>query len=91
MRITVSLPKLGDTTEAVVVLDWIVRVGAKIREGDPLVNVETDKIDADVPSPVTGILVTQLVQVGDEVRVGAAIAMIEQACDPGEPAARSRP
>ena len=76
MRFTVKLPKLGDTTEEVVVLEWLAEVGNAVTAGDDLLRVETDKVDSDVPSPVSGTLVELLVAVDDEVLIGAPIAVI---------------
>lgn len=76
MRFTVKLPKLGDTTEEVVVLEWLAEVGDTVAAGDDLLRVETDKVDSDVPSPVSGTLAEHLVAVDDEVGIGAPIAII---------------
>ncbi len=77
MRHVVNLPKLGDTADDVVVLEWLVAEGDVVVEGDPLLSVETNKIDTEVPSPVSGRLVERLVSVDDEVATGAAIAVME--------------
>ena len=76
MRFTVKLPKLGDTTEEVVVLEWLAEVGDAVTAGDDLLRVETDKVDSDVPSPVSGTLAEHLVAVDDEVSIGTPIAVI---------------
>ena len=76
MRSKVKLPKLGDTTEEVVVLEWLVEVGETLTAGDDMLRVETDKVDADVPAPVSGTLVEQLVAVDDLVEIGTSIAVI---------------
>ncbi|MDE0118349.1 MAG: hypothetical protein OXT07_17250 [bacterium] len=76
MRFTIKLPKLGDTTEEVVVLEWLAEVGDTVAAGDDLLRVETDKVDSDVPSPVSGTLAEHLVAVDDEVGIGAPIAII---------------
>ena len=57
MRHTVKLPKLGDMTEGVLVVEWLVSAGDSIAAGDVLFRAETDKVDADVPSPISGTLV----------------------------------
>ena len=76
MRYTIKLPKLGDTTELVVVLEWLAKVGDAVNAGDELLRVETDKVDSDVPSPVSGTLIEHLVAVDDEVDIGDPIAVI---------------
>lgn len=77
MRHTVKLPKVGDTTTEVVILGWHVAVGDAVVSGEPLIEVETDKVDMDVDAPVSGILVEQLAAVEETVAVGTAYAVIE--------------
>ena len=77
MRTKVKMQKLGETVDEVLVLEWLVAVGDRVSEGDVLMRVETDKVDADVPSPVSGEIVELLVAIEDEVQVGAAICTIE--------------
>jgi 2-oxoglutarate dehydrogenase E2 component (dihydrolipoamide succinyltransferase) len=77
MRHEVTLPQLGDTTRTVVVNEWLVGPGEQVQAGQPILSVETDKVTAEVPAPLSGTLVEQLVGDEDEVDVGAAIAVIE--------------
>lgn len=77
MRHTVKLPKLGDTADDVVVLRWVVDVGDRVGEGEALLEVETNKIETEVPAPVGGTLVERLVDEGDDVAVGTTLAVIE--------------
>ena len=79
MRHRVKLPKLGDTATEVVVLEWYILPGDQVIAGERLLCVETDKIDAEVVSPVTGVLVEHLVSPEDSVEVGEAIAVVEVA------------
>lgn len=77
MRQIVKLPKLGDTANEVLVLEWNVAPGDSVAAGDVLMRVETDKVEADVPSPVAGTVAELRVDVEDEVEVGAALCVIE--------------
>lgn len=77
MRTKVKLQKMGETVDEVLVLEWVVKVGDSVAEGDTLMRVETDKVDADVPSPVSGTVLELHVAVDDEVSVGTAICTIE--------------
>ena len=77
MRQIVKLPKLGDTANEVLVLEWSVAPGATVAVGDVLMRVETDKVEADVPSPVAGTVAELRVEVEDEVAVGAPLCVIE--------------
>jgi pyruvate/2-oxoglutarate dehydrogenase complex dihydrolipoamide acyltransferase (E2) component len=73
----VKLPRLGDTVDVVVVLDWLVAVGDAVEEGDPLLNVETDKVDAEIPAPVAGVVAELFVEAQDEIETGARLCAIE--------------
>lgn len=77
MRHTLKMPKLGDSVAEVVILDWHVAPGDTVAEGDPLVSVETDKIDTDVPAAIAGTVVELLVGPQDEVPTGAPFVVIE--------------
>lgn len=77
MRSTVKLPKLGDTADEVVVVEWLVDVGAQVEQGTPLMLVETSKVNAEVPSPLAGTVVEQLATVDDELPIGAPICVLE--------------
>lgn len=77
MRQRVKLPRLGDTTQSVMIAEWLVGVGGNVAPGAPLVLVETDKVTTEVPSPVAGTLVEVLVAEQEEVDVGDAICVID--------------
>lgn len=77
MLVKVKMPKLGETAEQVVVLEWLVAAGDRVAEGDVLMRVETDKVDADFPSPVAGVVTELLAAPDDEVGVGDPVCVIE--------------
>lgn len=77
MRTKVKMPKVGETAEVVVVLEWHVEVGSVVSESDPLLAVETDKVDTEVPAPISGKIVELLVEPQDEVGVGQPICVME--------------
>lgn len=77
MQHQVKLPRLGDTTQTALVTEWLCAVGTEVAVGTPLVTVETDKITTDVPCPVAGRLLEQLVSPQDEIEVGSPICVIE--------------
>lgn len=77
MLVKVKMPKLGETAEQVVVLEWLVAAGDRVAEGDVLMRVETDKVDADFPSPVSGVVTELLAAPDDEVGVGDPVCVIE--------------
>ena len=77
MHHVVNMPKVGDTVNEVLVLEWLAAVGDLIAVDDPLVLVETDKAEIEVPSPVAGTLAETSVSVDEEVPTGAPICVIE--------------
>ncbi len=77
IRATVRMPKLGETVDEVVIIEWAVSVGDAVSEGDKLLTVETDKVEADLPSPVSGVITRLLVDIDDDVEVGAPVCTIE--------------
>ena len=77
MRSNVKMPKLGETVDEVLVLEWTVSVGDVVAVGDTLMTVETDKVEADLPSPVAGTVVELLVEIDDEVEVGTPVCAID--------------
>ncbi|MCY4371020.1 MAG: hypothetical protein OXF41_16735 [bacterium] len=77
IRTNVKMPKLGETVDEVSIIEWTVSVGDMVSEGDTLLRVETDKVEADLPSPVSGIVVRLLVDIDDEVEVGVPVCTIE--------------
>ena len=76
MRHVVKLPRLGETVDQVVLLEWLVKVGDTVTAGDPLALVDTDKVEAEVPAPVAGEVVELLVEVEAEVNTGERICVI---------------
>ncbi len=77
MKETVNLPKLGDTSDEVLVIEWIKNVGDQVEEGDPLVLVETDKTEVEIESPHAGTI-SEVLAVGDsEISTGDPLCVIE--------------
>lgn len=77
MKMTVKMPRAADTVDEFVVSEWLVEPGASVAAGDPIMKVETDKALVEIPSPVAGTLLEQLVSLDDEVSTGDPIAVIE--------------
>jgi pyruvate dehydrogenase E2 component (dihydrolipoamide acetyltransferase) len=72
----INMPKLGQTMEAGTVLTWLKRPGERVARGEPLVQIETDKVVCDVEASQSGLLHTVLAQEGENIPVGHAIAVI---------------
>ena len=72
-----NFPDLGEGLEEGTILEWYVKEGDKVKVGDPLVQMETDKVVADIPSPKNGVIVALHGKPGDVIQVGAPLAEIE--------------
>jgi len=77
MNFTFHFPDLGEGLEEGTILEWYVTEGQQVKEGDPLVQMETDKVVADIPSPRRGVIALLHGSVGDVMKVGAPLVEIE--------------
>ena len=75
----IQMPQLGETVTEGTITKWFKQVGDQVAEDELLFEVSTDKVDSEVPSPVTGVLTEILVPEGDTVDVGAVLAGIGDA------------
>jgi 2-oxoisovalerate dehydrogenase E2 component (dihydrolipoyl transacylase) len=73
------MPQLGESVREGTIAKWLVKAGDRIAELDPLVEVDTDKVNAQIPAPNGGIVRELLVREGESVLVGADIAVIDEA------------
>ena len=71
------LPKMGESVAEATIIKWVKNPGEKIDTDESVLEIATDKVDSEVPSPVSGTLVKTLFNEGDVVKVGAVIAIIE--------------
>src|SRR5216110_1019640 len=79
----VTLPEMGESVTEGTVAKWLKQPGDPVREGEALVEVTTDKVDAEVPAPATGKLLKILADAGQTIAVGAPLAEIEVGADGG--------
>jgi 2-oxoisovalerate dehydrogenase E2 component (dihydrolipoyl transacylase) len=77
----VVMPQLGESVHEGTISRWLVKPGDKVVEFEPMLEVDTDKVSAEVPSPVSGILREILAKEGQTVQAGAEIAVVEVAAD----------
>ncbi|MDF3309629.1 2-oxo acid dehydrogenase subunit E2 [Rhodococcus sp. T2V] len=73
---TVELPSLGENVTEATITRWLKSVGDHVEAGEPLLEVATDKVDTEIPSPAAGILLEIVAQEDAVVEVGAAIAVL---------------
>lgn len=76
-RFELKLPKMGESVAEATITNWLKQVGDKIEADDAVLEIATDKVDSEVPSEVSGVLVEQLFAKDDLVQVGQTIAIIE--------------
>src|SRR5438046_9644542 len=79
----VTLPEMGESVTEGTVAKWLKQPGDPVREGEALVEVTTDKVDAEVPARATGKLVKILAAAGQTIAVGDPLAEIEVGADGG--------
>src|SRR6266704_3731132 len=76
MAISIVVPQLGESVAEGTVARWLKAVGEKVRKEEPLVEIQTDKINVEIPSPAEGTLTSILVPEGTTVLVGTEIGQL---------------
>ncbi len=79
MPTKVFVPRLGEGVEEVTVTKWLKNVGDLVNEMDALLEVNTDKVDTEIPAPASGVLLQILIVEGSEAKVGDVLAVIGNA------------
>jgi pyruvate dehydrogenase E2 component (dihydrolipoamide acetyltransferase) len=82
MSESVSLPALGESVTEGTVTRWLKKVGDRVEVDEPLLEVSTDKVDTEIPSPVAGVIEQILVQEDETVEVGTALVTIGDGAAP---------
>src|SRR6185437_11317086 len=102
-KIDVIMPQMGESIAEGTLSRWIKKVGDPVKRDEPIFEISTDKVDAEIPSPAAGVLAEILVQEGETVAVQTVVAKIESdagaaatapekpATPPAPPAAATRP
>ncbi|TFC00268.1 MULTISPECIES: 2-oxo acid dehydrogenase subunit E2 [unclassified Cryobacterium] len=91
MSESVSLPALGESVTEGTVTRWLKNVGDRVEVDEPLLEVSTDKVDTEIPSPVAGIIEAILVQEDETVEVGTALVLIGDGSAAAAPAPVAAP
>src|SRR5881275_3025451 len=81
----VTIPSMGESVSEGTLLEWLVKVGDTVKEQQGLAEVSTDKVDAELPSPVSGIVAELLAEPDDTVRVGQVVCRIPPMAVTAEP------
>ena len=90
-RVAVTLPHMGESVTEGTVGRWLKQVGDSVSEGEPVVEVTTDKVDVEVPAPATGRLDEIVAAEGETVTVGAVLARIAAGAAGGNGASATKP
>jgi 2-oxoglutarate dehydrogenase E2 component (dihydrolipoamide succinyltransferase) len=83
MTIAVRVPELGESVANGTIARWLVKEGERVERDQPLVEITTDKVDAEIPAPAAGVVTALLAAEGEVVNVGAEIARIEEGASAG--------
>jgi pyruvate dehydrogenase E2 component (dihydrolipoamide acetyltransferase) len=77
MKTNVVMPQMGESVTEGTLTVWLKEIGDRVERDEPLFEITTDKVDAEVPSPVAGVLVERLVETGTTVEINALVAVIQ--------------
>ena len=76
MSVEVVMPQMGESITEGTVSKWLKKVGERVEKDEAILEISTDKVDAEVPSPGAGILLEIRTQEGDTVEVGTVVAIV---------------
>lgn len=94
MAVTVNMPQLGETVTEGTILSWAKQPGDSIAEDEVLLEISTDKVDTEIPSPAAGVIQEILVPAGETVSVGTPLVVIagtDEVADAGSPPVAETP
>src|SRR5436190_541745 len=77
--VKITMPQMGDSVTEGTVIEWLKQVGDPVAADETIVEISTDKVDAEVPAPVAGTLAEILVQADETVPVGTPLCRISTA------------
>ncbi|MFC5753979.1 biotin/lipoyl-containing protein, partial [Actinomadura rugatobispora] len=87
MPVSVTMPQLGESVTEGTVTRWLKKEGEHVETDEPLLEVSTDKVDTEIPSPASGTLTSIKVAEDETVEVGAELAIIGEGGEAAAPAA----
>ncbi|MDX6202035.1 MAG: hypothetical protein QOJ83_1535, partial [Frankiales bacterium] len=89
MPVSVTMPRLGESVSEGTVTRWLKKAGERVEADEPLLEVSTDKVDTEIPSPSSGILTEIKVNEDETVDVGVELAVIDDGAGASSPEATS--
>src|SRR5215813_2877636 len=87
MATDVLMPQMGESIAEGTIVKWLKKVGDTVQRDEPLLEISTDKVDAEIPAPAAGVLVEILAKEGETVAVNAVIARLGESGEAGASAA----
>ncbi|WP_077297132.1 2-oxoglutarate dehydrogenase complex dihydrolipoyllysine-residue succinyltransferase [Virgibacillus pantothenticus] len=87
----IKVPELAESITEGTIAEWLVKKGDKVEKGDPIVELETDKVNVEVNSEYSGVIIEIIQEEGDDVEVGDVIAKIDENAEAGSADAESAP
>ncbi|TLP53239.1 biotin/lipoyl-containing protein, partial [Microbispora triticiradicis] len=91
MPVSVTMPQLGESVTEGTVTRWLKKEGERVEADEPLLEVSTDKVDTEIPSPSAGYLTKIIVAEDETVEVGAELALIDSEAGAAPAAAEPAP
>src|SRR3954452_8335159 len=89
MAVSVTMPRLGESVTEGTVTRWLKKEGERVEADEQLLEVSTDKVDTEIPSPAGGVVTSIKVQEDETVEVGVELATIDDGAGGGEAAPRT--
>ena len=90
MSVEVVMPQMGESITEGTVSKWLKSVGERVEKDEAILEISTDKVDAEVPSPTAGVLLAINTQEGETVEVGTVVAVIGESADALVPSPKSQ-
>lgn len=87
----IKIPELAESITEGTIAEWLVKPGDKVEKGDPVVELETDKVNVEVNSDYSGVIAEILFEEGDDVSVGETIAKVDENAEAGEVSSAPEP
>ena len=78
MAMDIIMPQMGESVVEGTILRWLVSKGEKVKKDQPIIEISTDKVDTEIPSPSTGVLINILHGIDETVPVGTVLAVLEE-------------
>jgi len=86
MKVDVIMPQMGESIQEGTIVRWMKKVGEKVKRDEPILEISTDKVDAEIPSPAAGVLAEIKIAEGKTVEIRTVLATIETEAGAGAPA-----